>query len=309
MNRGFDAAAVTKPVNEIPNMRRPDAVKLVLQEVGTAKAPDIADLQAARRAVQIATEAENPPGARLHVLTIGISDYGDKARDLTLKFAASDAQDVANALNKQGGGLYAAPVKLDYLLDHDADKGGIFEALHDMARRMARDAGQDLAVVMFSGHGVMIDDQFYLVPYGVNSSTDSHLEADALPATQFQAKIREVAKYGRVLVLLDACRSARLISGLSAEKSGLVAGNVTVLTSSTADTDSREDEKWGHGAFTKILLDALSGSGDVDTDHNGAISVKELTDYIEDHLPKLTEGAQHLGHDVHFSGDIFLPGR
>jgi hypothetical protein len=54
---------------------------------------------------------------------------------------------------------------------------------------------------------------------------------------------------------------------------------VTVLTSSTADKLSREDEKWQHGAFTKVLLDALSGSAHaIDTDHNGVITMAELTD-------------------------------
>ena len=54
----------------------------------------------------------------------------------------------------------------------------------------------------------------------------------------------------------------------------MAASNVTVLTSSTADKLSREDEKWQHGAFTKVLLDALSGAGgDIDTDHNGVISM------------------------------------
>jgi len=42
------------------------------------------------------------------VLTISVSDYGDKARDLTLKFADRDAQHVMSALlNTQEGGLYA----------------------------------------------------------------------------------------------------------------------------------------------------------------------------------------------------------
>ena len=58
---------------------------------------------------------------------------------------------------------------------------------------------------------------------------------------------------------------------------------MTVLTSSTADKVSREDEKWQHGAFTKVLLDALSAD-DIDTDRNGVISMTELTDYIGRHL-------------------------
>jgi hypothetical protein len=315
VNRGFDAAAETVPVNAIPSLRRPDALALVLQELETARALGIADLKTARRDVQIITRSTKAPGARLHVLTIGISDYGDKARNLRLNFAARDAQDVASALlNTQGGGLYAE-VKPIFLHDSEADRGGIFEALAAMDRNMAGSAGQDLAVVMFSGHGTMIDNQFYLVPYGADSNTMPHLKASAIPAAEFKSEIEKLAQHGRVLVLLDACRSAGLIGGPSnalpaAEvlKSVMNASNVTVLTSSTADKVSHEDDKWGHGAFTKALLDALSASDDVDTNHDGVISMSELTAYMQKHLTELTDGDQQLGLDQRFQGDIFVAG-
>jgi WD40 repeat protein len=312
VNRGFDAAADAVPVHAIPRLRRPDALALVLQELETARALGIADMKAARRDVQIATGSTKPPGARLHVLTIGVSDYGDKARDLRLKFAHRDAQDVASAIvNTQDGGLYAE-VKPMFLHDRTADKAGIFDALAAMDRNMGSGAGQDLAVVMFSGHGTMIDGQFYLVPHGADNSTSARLKVSAIAATEFQGEITKLAQHGRVLVLLDACRSAGLIGALPAAevlKSALAASNVTVLTSSKADKLSREDEKWQHGAFTKVLLDALSGSAyDIDTDHNGVISMAELTAYIEKYLSRLTGGEQQLGLDQRFQGDIFVAG-
>jgi hypothetical protein len=167
VNRGADQAAETVPISAIPKLNRPDALPLVLQELETARALGIADLAAARHDVQIATGAVKPPGARLHVLTIGISDYGDGARRLHLKFADKDASDVANALvNTQGseysklGGLYAETLPI-FLHDETATKRRIFEAFASMQRNMAKDsAGQDLAVVTFSGHGAIIDDQF-----------------------------------------------------------------------------------------------------------------------------------------------------
>jgi hypothetical protein len=111
INHGNDAAADAVPVSAIPKLKRPDALPLVLQELETARALGIADLAAARYDVQMATGASVAPGARLHILTIGISDYGDKATSLRLKFAAKDANDVASALlatqgsefNKKGG--------------------------------------------------------------------------------------------------------------------------------------------------------------------------------------------------------------
>jgi WD40 repeat protein len=313
VNRGFDAAADTVPVSAIARLRRPDALKFVLQEMETARALGIADIKAARREVQIATGSAKAPGARLHVLTIGVSDYGDKASDLRLNFAHRDAQDVASALvNTQGGGLYAE-VMPTYLHDRTADKPGIFEALAAMERNMAKGAGQDLAVVMFSGHGTTIDGQFYLVPYGVDDGTPARLKSSVIPATEFQGEILKLAAHGRVLVLLDACRSAGLIGGKQGAdmlRSVLAANNVTVLTSSKADKLSREDEKWGHGAFTKVLLDALSGSAaaDIDGNRNGVISMTELTAYVEKHLSQLTGGDQQLGLDQRFQGDLFVAG-
>jgi hypothetical protein len=98
VNRGNDAAGDAVPVSAIPRLKRPDALPLVLQELEPARALGIADVAAARYDVQVATGALQAPGARLHILAIGISDYGDKATSLRLKFAAKDANDVASAL-------------------------------------------------------------------------------------------------------------------------------------------------------------------------------------------------------------------
>jgi WD40 repeat protein len=143
VNHGFDAAADVVPVSAIPRLRRPDALALVLQEMETARALGIADMKAARRDVQIATKSAKAPGARLHVLTIGVSEYGDKAKNLKLNFASRDAQDVASALiNTQDGGLYAE-VKAQFLHDGTANKDGIFDALAAMERNMTAATGGD----------------------------------------------------------------------------------------------------------------------------------------------------------------------
>ena len=62
---------------------------------------------------------------------------------------------------------------------------------------------------------------------------------------------------------------------------------------------------WG---VTKALLDALSASDDVDTNHNGVISMTELTAYVAGRLSQLTGGDQQLGLDQRFEGDIFAAG-
>jgi hypothetical protein len=274
VNRGAAAAADTVAISEIPRLKRPDVVALVLEELDIARAIDVADLTAARRDVQEATGALKPPGARLHVLTIGINDYGDKAKHLHLDFASTDASNVFNALvstqdshfNKRGG-LYAEVLPA-YLHDKEATKEEVYAALSSMQVNMANGTGEDFAVVMFSGHGAVLDDQFYLLPYGVNVTTSSAVEATAISASELRAKLTPLAKFGWVLVLLDACQSGAVTAdgkfftpNADVLKSAMITSNVTVLTSSTANEVSLEDPSWRSGAFTKVLLEALGGRG------------------------------------------------
>jgi WD40 repeat protein len=320
VNHGVDAAATTVPVSAIPKLRRPDVLPHVLEELGTARALGIADIAAARRDVQVATGAESPPGARLHVLTIGINDYGDKAKRLHLDFASKDANDVFNALvNTQDsrfnklGGLYAE-VLAQTLPDELATKQGIFDALDAMKVNMAKDTtNEDLAVVMFSGHGAIVDGQLYLLPYNVDASTPPHLKVSAIAAAELQAELAELAKHGRVLVLLDACHSGavtgdgtQVVPSANLLRSALVASNVTVLTSSDADEVSHEDKQWGHGAFTKVLLEALGR--DADTNNDGLISMSELTAYLSARVPEVTSGHQHVGLSQGFQRELFVAG-
>jgi hypothetical protein len=260
------------------------------------------------------------PAARLHILAIGVSVYGDKATNLRLKFAAKDANDLASALlatqssgsNKKGS-LYQE-VKLQYLHDRDADKAAIFEALVSMKNNMAKGAGQDLAVILFSGHGALIDDRFYLLPYDVNARTPAEIKASAISADEFHDEIAELATYGRVLVLLDACHSgavtgtgSALTSDADVLRRRVSASNVTVLTSSIKNEISREDDKWDNSAFTKARLDALGkdalGKG------VGLIWMTQLTHYVITHVTDLTHGQQHPGVSIGYEGEVFIAGQ
>ena len=142
----------------------------------------------------------------------------------------------------------------------------------------------------------------------------SDLKASAISADEFHHEVADLAKYGRVLVLLDTWYSGAvtgdgspLTSNADALRSIVSASNVTVLTSSTANEFSREDENWNNGAFTKVLLDALGK--DADEDHDGLISMSELTHYVATHVSTLTEGHQHPGVEQRYVGELFIAGQ
>ncbi len=107
VNRGWDRAAEAIPVSEIPETNRPEVIQHVLPQMGTAGALAAAEMAKIRGAVRRATGSDVAPGARLHVLAIGISDYGAAERHLDLAYADRDARDIATALCASQSALYA----------------------------------------------------------------------------------------------------------------------------------------------------------------------------------------------------------
>jgi hypothetical protein len=66
--------------------------------------------------------------------------------------------------------------------------------------------------------------------------------------------------------------------------------NVAVLTSSSSTTPSVEHADWQNGAFTKALVEGLSGRADYTKD--GAISINELDTWVADRVKQLTKNQQ-----------------
>ena len=122
-------------------------------------------------------------------------------------------------------------------------------ALRPCAPTWPRGGGNDLAVVHFSGHGAMVDGTLYLLPDEIDARDAAGIKATALSADDLKGELLEIAKHGRVLVLLDACHSgATTMDGAAkavdadALRTGLAAANVTVLTSSKGSETSQEGE-------------------------------------------------------------------
>jgi WD40 repeat protein len=314
-NHGWDAPADSVAIEDIPGSYRPALIPLVLQELETPRALGLAVLAEHNRQIVIRTNSRLAPGTRLHLLTIGIDAYNeDYARHLRLQYAGRDAQDLASAIVNTQGALYA-DVKPQVLRDKDASKLGIVRALATMRTGMQAGGGNDMAVVHFSGHGALVDGKLYLLPYEVDARDPAGIRASGLSIGDLKDELLELARHGRVLVLLDACHSgattmagAALATDSTALRTGLAAANVTVLTSSSGSQVSREDPAWEHGAFTKVLLDALTDSA-ADTDRNGLIGAIGLADYVASRVSLLTGGAQSPGMEIRYKSTVFATGR
>jgi hypothetical protein len=310
VNRGWDEAADSVPVENIPGSYRPELLPLVLQELETPRALGLAMLAEHRRLVMLRTNSRLPPGVELHLLAIGISVYNEEfARHLRLRFAHRDARDLASALLATQTSLYA-DIKPQVLLDKDATREGILRALKTLQDHLAG-RENDLAVVHFSGHGALLDGKLYLLPHDVDARDSVGIKDKGLQAATLRDELQKLAERNRVLVLLDACHAGAATAAGTALpmdaaklRLALAATNVTVLTSSAASEVSLESEAWQHGAFTRALLDALNDP-DADLDRNGLISTNGLARFVNTRVHTLTEGAQTPAMEVRYQGTLF----
>lgn len=232
----------------------------------------------------------------LYVLSVGISAYTDPTLQ-PLRYAHLDAGAVVAALQQQAGKIYGRVVARQ-LVDQQASQA----ALRDGLRWLNQVATQkDLAVIFLAGHAVMdARGNYYFVPIGGSLSS---LETSAIRWSEFQAVLDALPS--KVVLLADTChggsitgkselaRGARVAHDFSeALRMNLAGGSgIVVMTASTGVEDSFESDRWKHGAFTKALLDGLSGQADYDRDRS--IYIRELDHYLTKRVNQLTEGRQH----------------
>ena len=76
------------------------------------------------------------------------------------------------------------------------------------------------------------------------------------------------------------------------------------MTSSSGREYSYENPRWGHGAFTKAILEGLDGGADFNK--NSVIHLTELELFVSERVKELTGGRQHPYTPIKLSGNIPL---
>ena len=122
------------------------------------------------------------------------------------------------------------------------------------------------------------------------------LRRTAVKWTEIEATISSLPS--KVILLADTCHSGNITGGgmrrdiTSAIKSIINSGSGSIImTATTGSGYSYEQSNWGHGAFTKALLE---GVGEQKADYNAddEISIKEIDLYVTNRVKQLTKGKQ-----------------
>jgi uncharacterized caspase-like protein len=228
---------------------------------------------------------------KLYILAVGVSKYQDTS--LTLNFPSKDAEAFSKAWDGQKKKLFR-DVEVKTLINENASRDNVMDGLEWLQKQCTQ---KDVAVAFFAGHGMNdpATGQFYYLPFNANldavkrtmvANSDIMSTLDALP--------------GKRILFLDACHSSNVtgtkktrgvmdIAQIRKEMESAGSGTV-VFAAAAGRQGAQEDEKWGNGAFTKSLMEAMEGKAD--TRGTGRVTVNMLNTYITERVKELTNGSQ-----------------
>ena len=230
---------------------------------------------------------------------MGISSYQHLPSGAQLRFAHRDAARFSTFLRSTAGGAVPGD-HIRVLTNEQATLAQVRAALHTWL--VASAGPKDIVYVYFAGHGVLDDsNEGYFVTHDADPQ---NLHATALPFQEVDAALSSRLRAGLVVMITDACHAGQLgWSSYSASEPSRAAeplarigqGDRSFLKimATRPSEPSFEDEKLagGHGVFTHVLLEGLSGQADGDSDR--IVRASEAIDYVSRRVPELTGSRQH----------------
>ncbi|MCA9792644.1 MAG: caspase family protein, partial [Candidatus Eremiobacteraeota bacterium] len=242
--------------------------------------------------VTVESDAEVSRQPALHILAVGIDHYQS---GLKLGYARDDASAIAGAFKSD---LFS-DVRVQLLLDDKASGQGIQAAFAQLEKEALP---HDTVIVYLAGHGTMVGDVYYFLPYDAGYESTEQLRQTGLSSTELAEHLTRVPAT-KQLVVLDTCRSgaaAPVLGKFLAARDGLSlikaqqrlarASGTFLLAASTAEQYAKEVPELGHGVLTYALLEGL-GQKSAPRAHlsdDGSVSVNALLQYVAGQVPDLT---------------------
>ena len=273
----------------VPLTQTDNKISVIASNRHTQSEPEIIVVKWKTKTVGTVAGTQDIYKPDLYLLSIGVSKY--EQSEYSLDYADKDAEGIASVLSRQSGKLYRK-IHKRVLTDHKATQNDILDGLDWILKESTQ---KDLSVIFVAGHGLKDDrGNYYFLPY------DGHpdkLRRTGVKWFDFQDVLSSLPS--KVIFLVDTCHSGditgkrRGVEDMTSVLRELVnaESGVVVMTASTGKESSQERPGWGHGAFTKALIEGLDGKADFNRDQT--VDVKELDLYITNRVKELTEGSQH----------------
>ncbi len=227
----------------------------------------------------------------LYALVIGIIEY--KNPKLQLNFAVADAGLFADTLKKVADPLFDKVVVKTLSTKEATTQENIIRELKEMQSLNP----DDLFVFYVASHGTVDDGEYFLITSNVGSTSTAKLKSDALSQNTLKELMANIPSTKKLIVidtcsagkLGDAIQTAMLTRGMSEDTAMKVLSRAvgsTILSASTSVQEALEGYQ-GHGLFTFVLAEGLSGKAD--KSHSGYVKTTELANYVDDEVPLMAE--------------------
>src|SRR5215467_6523006 len=143
----------------------------------------------------------------------------------------------------------------------DADRQDILRAVHDYARRLQLAGPEAVGFLYYSGHGVAVDGDNFIIPINVKSTTRLDLELDGIRLTEIINLLNSRAPQAVHFIVFDACRNN--LGGVRGAKGFVpVAENPGMLIAfSTAPGTTASDQGEYSGPYAQALAVQLVQPG------------------------------------------------
>ena len=273
----------------VPLTQTDNRISVIASNRHTQSEPEIISVKWETEPSGTYRDTQNIYKPDLYLLSIGVSKY--QKQGYSLDYAHKDAEVISSTLNSQSGKLYGKIYKR-VLTDQQATQDDILGGLDWILKESTQ---KDLSVIFVAGHGLKDDrGNYYFLPY---DGDPEKLRQTAVRWVEFQDVLSSLPS--KVIFLVDTCHSGSVtgkrrgaldmtdaLRELINSESGVI-----VMTASTGNESSQERTEWGHGAFTKALIEGLEGKADYDRDNK--VDIKEIDLFITKRVKELTQGGQH----------------
>lgn len=239
-------------------------------------------------------------GPRNWAVVIGVDQY-QNAGVTDLQYAEADARLFADALESSG-----AFSREELFLFTTSQGGEQAPTRTNIAFRfdyLRRHVGPgDTLVVYFSGHGMEIEGQSFLLTPEADARSLLTLQQSALHARDFFTWLA-ATRAGKTLLVVDACRNdpirgrgegdnlmgqglARDLALVDLPGERAAAPSSATLFACSAGQRSFEWADRGHGFFTWYLVDGLRGGA---ASPDGTVTLASLVNYLQAQVPSATQ--------------------
>lgn len=161
------------------------------------------------------------------------------------------------------------------------------DAVRKGLKKLEKAQPEDTVVLFLAGHGQNLQNsEYYFLPDGVRLKDGQIDPSSALSWRELLSALQTAQ--GRRVLLVDTCRAGNAYN-MELLKTAQF-DNIAVLSATDSEGVAHELEKFEHGAFTYALLQGLATHADSNND--GVVKAGELSNYVEDTVPRLTNDSQ-----------------